>query len=395
MLRRLASPPTHRRSVEPAERELLDQESFLGLVRKERMRADRTGDELSLAAIRLGTPGRGADPGLYHALTTILGRIRCLDEAGWLRPGTLGILLPATSVAGARKLVGDLGRNDITGHLRYGRWVLYSDPEDWVEDEDTDDGAGNGHHGNGHHGNGRSRIEEARIEEDLGSARPPSGTLSASRETPADVRSLVDLLEVPLPWWKRAIDVVGSAVGLVLLSPVFLLTALAVKLGSPGPVFYTSRRAGVRGQPFRFFKFRTMYLDAEQRKADLLAHNEVSGPVFKMTNDPRITPVGRVLRKTSIDELPQLWNVLRGDMSLVGPRPPLPEETRFYAPWQRRRLEGKGGLTCIWQVSGRSNVQFEDWVRMDIHYLERRSLWRDLLILVQTFPAVFSCRGAK
>jgi lipopolysaccharide/colanic/teichoic acid biosynthesis glycosyltransferase len=285
--------------------------------------------------------------------------------------------------------VSDLRRNDTTGHLRYGRWTLFSYPEDWVAEDEEAGGPPSGGAAS------KERETGTFVLPGPNARRPSSDPRSAAEEPPADVRPLVDLLEVPLPWWKRAIDVAGSLAGLVLLSPVIGLAALAVKLTSPGPAFYASERCGVRGRPFRFYKLRSMYLDAEQRKAELAGQNEASGPVFKMTRDPRVTPVGRFLRKTSIDELPQLWNVLRGDMSLVGPRPPIPDETRFYAPWQRRRLEGKGGLTCFWQVSGRSNVQFEDWVRMDLRYLEKRSIWRDLLILVQTVPAVFSCRGAK
>ena len=395
MLRRLAPPRTLHRALDLPGRELLEQERFLELISKERERADRTHDELSLATIRLGSPRRGSDPGLHHALEMILRRVRRLDEVGWLRPGTLGLLLPATSPAGARKLVGDLRRNDTTGHLRHGRWEFYSYPEDWVEGADEDgQGGGHGSSGNGRvHGTGLLPIGHDPSPPALNrfSDSDPAASDRAARK----VRPLADLLVAPLPWWKRAIDILGSVLGLGLLSPLMLAAAAAVKLTSQGPVFYTSWRSGVRGRPFRFYKFRTMCVDADARREELLELNEASGPVFKITGDPRVTWIGRFLRKTSIDELPQLWNVLKGDMSLVGPRPPIPKETTFYTPWQRRRLEGKGGLTCIWQVSGRSNVDFEDWVRMDIHYLERRSFGKDLLILLETIPAVFSCRGAK
>jgi lipopolysaccharide/colanic/teichoic acid biosynthesis glycosyltransferase len=191
------------------------------------------------------------------------------------------------------------------------------------------------------------------------------------------------------------VDVAGASLALVLLSPLMLGAALAVKVSSPGPVFYSSWRVGKGGQKFRFHKFRTMCVDAEKQKKDLLAQNEASGPVFKMERDPRITPIGRILRKSSVDELPQLWNVLVGDMALVGPRPPIPEETIWYEPWQRRRLELKGGLTCLWQISGRSNVSFEEWCRLDVKYHENRSFLGDVGILFRTVPAVFTARGAK
>ena len=206
--------------------------------------------------------------------------------------------------------------------------------------------------------------------------------------------SLQSILLVHSSPLKRAIDVVGAATALVLLSPVMLAAALAVKLTSPGPVFFRQQRAGLGGRPFAFYKFRSMCVDAEQRKQELLAKNEQTGPVFKMAADPRITPVGRFLRRTSIDELPQLWNVLTGDMSLVGPRPPIVAEVANYERWQRRRLEIKGGLTCIWQVSGRSSILFNDWVRLDLRYVEQASLGADVALLARTIPAVLTCRGA-
>jgi lipopolysaccharide/colanic/teichoic acid biosynthesis glycosyltransferase len=397
MLRRLAPPAPPPYSQDRAEREVLAQEPFLRLLRKERVRADRTGDELTLAAIRLTAIDPVTDPGVRHAVESILGRIRCLDEVGWLRRGTLGILLPATSVTGAKRLIDDLRRNDTTGHLRHGRWTIYAYPEDWVVEDDQ----GGVSNGDGKGSPRRSSEPGTTVFPRNGRHEPDSesGLYSVKlgpegRQGPA-VQSLVDLLQVPVPAWKRALDILGASIGLLVTSPLMLACAVGVKLSSPGPVFYTSTRSGLRGRPFRFYKFRTMYADAESRKQDLLEHNEASGPVFKMNDDPRITPFGRLLRRTSIDEFPQFWNVLKGDMSLVGPRPPIPEETRYYTQWQRRRLEGRGGLTCIWQVSGRSNVHFEDWVRMDIKYLEGHSFWRDVLILLQTFPAVFSCRGAK
>ncbi len=196
---------------------------------------------------------------------------------------------------------------------------------------------------------------------------------------------------------KNAMDRTGAFAGLVLLSPLFLALAVAVRLGSPGPVIFRQRRTGLHGQPFTMWKFRTMSVDAEERHAELRAHNEMSGPVFKVHNDPRITKAGRWLRKTSLDELPQLVNVLLGDMSLVGPRPlPLYEVENFQAAAHRRRLSMKPGLTCFWQVRGRNNVtSFDDWVRMDLEYIDNWSLALDLKILIQTIPVVLMGAGAK
>jgi len=196
---------------------------------------------------------------------------------------------------------------------------------------------------------------------------------------------------------KNAIDRIGAAVGLAILSPLLLAIGLAVRLSSPGPVIFTQRRAGIHGNPFTMFKFRTMNLDAEQRHGELAAMNEMSGPVFKIQNDPRVTPVGRWLRKTSLDELPQLVNVLLGHMSLVGPRPlPLYEVENFQSTSHRRRLSMKPGLTCLWQIRGRNNVtSFDDWVRMDLEYIDHWSLALDFRILIGTIPVVLAGTGAK
>jgi lipopolysaccharide/colanic/teichoic acid biosynthesis glycosyltransferase len=194
---------------------------------------------------------------------------------------------------------------------------------------------------------------------------------------------------------KRGIDILGSALGLLLLTPVLLATALAVKLTSVGPVFYLSERVGRDGLPFRMAKFRSMYHGAHHAR-DHHGHLNIhdSGPIFKIRDDPRVTPVGRFLRRFSLDELPQLWNVLRGDMSLVGPRPPLPEEFLHYGPREVRRLDVKPGITCIWQVSGRSDLDFETWVDMDLAYIETWSLRLDARLLARTLAAVVSGRGA-
>ena len=194
---------------------------------------------------------------------------------------------------------------------------------------------------------------------------------------------------------KRTVDVVVSAAGLAALAPVFALVAAAIKLTDNGPVLFWQTRVGQWGREFPFPKFRSMCLDAEQKKTALLAANDHGGSVtFKMKRDPRITAVGRIIRKLSIDEMPQLWLVLKGDMSLVGPRPPVPREVAEYTLADRRRLDAKPGLTCIWQVSGRSEIGFQEWVRMDLRYAQRRSTLLELGLMFRTIKAVVSGRGA-
>jgi exopolysaccharide biosynthesis polyprenyl glycosylphosphotransferase len=194
---------------------------------------------------------------------------------------------------------------------------------------------------------------------------------------------------------KRTIDIVGASFGLVLSAPMIAGAAALIKLTSPGPVFFNHVRCGVNGHRFRMPKLRTMYENAEARKIELMHLNEMDGPVFKITDDPRVTPVGRILRKLSIDELPQFWCVLRGDMSLVGPRPPTPDEVVEYHGSQRRRLSMRPGLTCLWQISGRNEIGFQEWMKLDLEYIDGWSLSRDLSILLRTIPIVLLTRGAS
>jgi exopolysaccharide biosynthesis polyprenyl glycosylphosphotransferase len=192
---------------------------------------------------------------------------------------------------------------------------------------------------------------------------------------------------------KRVIDVVVSSTLLLFASPVIAAAAIAIKRSSPGPVFFRQVRCGMYGRRFEMLKLRTMVADAEARRAEILSLNEMDGPVFKIKNDPRITPVGRWLRRWSVDELPQLWNVLRGDMSLVGPRPPIPSEVVQYQTSERRRLSMRPGLTCLWQVTGRNSIGFADWVKLDLVYIDTWSLVQDLKILLKTVPAVIRGTG--
>lgn len=199
------------------------------------------------------------------------------------------------------------------------------------------------------------------------------------------------------PVWafvKRGMDLVGAGLGLVLASPIMLVTAIAVKRCDGGPAIFAQERMGKNGVRFKMYKFRSMYMDAEERLAELQKFNEVDGPAFKMENDPRITPVGRFIRKTSIDELPQLINILKGDMSIVGPRPPIPREVAQYTDWDWGRLAVKPGLTCYWQVSGRSNLSFDEWMKLDLKYVEEQGFVTDMKILFKTVGVVLRGDGA-
>lgn len=194
---------------------------------------------------------------------------------------------------------------------------------------------------------------------------------------------------------KRFFDVVITVIVLLLLSPLLLIVAVWIKLDSPGPMIFRQIRVGKNGRHFNFYKFRSMYMDADKRKAEILEQNESrDGVIFKMKKDPRITRPGRFIRKFSIDELPQLFNVLMGDMSLVGPRPPLPSEVAQYTLEDRKRLHVIPGITCIWQVSGRSDIPFKEQVELDKEYIKSQSAWKDFLILLKTIPAVLTGRGA-
>lgn len=193
---------------------------------------------------------------------------------------------------------------------------------------------------------------------------------------------------------KRLIDVICSFIGVVVLSPLFIIIAIIIKTTSKGPVFFSQKRVGKNGKEFDMYKFRSMVVNAEELKEKLAAQNEMSGPMFKMKDDPRVTKVGKFIRKTSLDELPQLWNVLKGDMSLVGPRPSLPKEVDKFEKWMCKRLEVKPGLTCYWQVSGRNNIDFEDWMKLDIRYVEERSTWVDIKLIFKTARVLFGDKNA-
>ena len=253
------------------------------------------------------------------------------------------------------------------------------------------------HNGNGHANGVLSRLDVTRLAAAASVVGVTAPAYVSSSPAPA-LQHVAPASFAPEGMYtqigKRVLDIVGASFALVCFSPVIALAALAVKFDSRGAALYKSKRLGKDGREFTFYKLRSMHVGADAERARLMHLNEVDGPVFKLRRDPRVTRVGQWLRSTSIDELPQIFNVLKGDMSLVGPRPPLPEEAVKYEAWQRRRLDVKPGITCLWQISGRSRLGFEEWMRLDLEYIRRQSLATDLRILLRTIPAVLSREGA-
>ena len=197
-------------------------------------------------------------------------------------------------------------------------------------------------------------------------------------------------------FFKRAMDIIGSLCGIILLSPLLIIVALAIKIEDPkGSIFFSQQRCGKDNKLFPMYKFRSMVSNAEELLEELMEHNEMDGPVFKIKDDPRITRVGKFIRKTSIDELPQLFNILRGDMSIVGPRPAIPHEVAEYSHYHKQRLLVKPGLTCIWQVSGRNSIGFDEWMEMDLEYIEKRDLWMDIKLIFKTVGVLFGDKNAS
>ncbi|MCA9260029.1 MAG: sugar transferase [Planctomycetales bacterium] len=334
----------------------LNDEDFHFAAECERMRVDRNGSVLSLLLIRLSdaTPG-SAEINRFAEL--LAQRLRVTDTPGVVRDGRIGILLPDTGEEGAWKLATDLSEVYPPGPGRPEcEVIVYPDKIRPREPRSNREG-------------GQS-----------GSERLTEGGFYFYHRTPV---------------WKRLLDIVGASIGLAISSPFLLAGMAAIRLTSRGPVFFTQEREGKGGRRFQIYKLRTMRVDAEQFKSELRAHSQQDGPAFKMKRDPRTTGVGRILRWLSIDELPQFFNVLRGEMSLVGPRPLPTDESLACEGWHRRRLTVNPGMTGVWQVFGRGRVSFNEWVRMDLHYVARQSLWRDVALIIATVPALVLQKGMR
>ncbi len=337
-------------------RNLLDAHEFRYEAHRERARADRS--QLPLAILVIDLPaGRSSRQDVAHLSTVLQRRLRITDTAGYLGRGRFGVLLPYTPKAGAWKVASDVCDLYPVGNERP-NCAVYEYPDECPSPAEW-----------------HPQHEEQ-----------PADTTG----TPAEL-----FFSQPTPIVKRAMDVVGALVGLVLTAPILAVFAVLIKITSPGPVFYSQWREGHGGRRFRMHKLRSMHVDAHRDQAALRAQSEQDGPAFKMRHDPRTNRIGRFLRATSLDELPQFWNVLVGEMSLVGPRPLPVEESLQCAPWQRRRLGVLPGLTCVWQVQGRSTVSFVSWMRMDLQYVGRRSLSYDMRLLLSTIPSLLFQRGPR
>jgi lipopolysaccharide/colanic/teichoic acid biosynthesis glycosyltransferase len=332
-------------------------DDFSRVLETERHRADRTSIGFSL--LTFAPRDRRSKDATYAALSEILsGRLRLTDCAGWLDDERIGVVFPTTPASGAW-IVADEVCEQLSDRVPSPVCTVLCYPSDDFSRE-------------------LAGVAEENSE--------------CSDDKPVEAMEALFMTEVPR--WKRALDVIGASAGLICLSPILALAAIAVRCTSSGPIFYSQERSGQGGRRFRIYKFRSMVVDADRLKQHLMAINEQDGPAFKVKNDPRVTKVGKFLRATSIDELPQLCNVLLGDMSLVGPRPLPCDETAGCNQWQRRRLDVPPGLTCIWQVSGRSKVSFDEWIRMDIRYIRSRAIWNDLKLILKTIPAVLLRHGA-
>lgn len=322
----------------------------------ERMRVDRNGSVLSVLTIELPTRKNSAKDRGAFALA-LRERLRVTDTAGILHDGRFAALLPDTSESGAWKVAADLCEPFVPGNDRP-RCEVFEYP-----DQSGGDGA---------------VAEDSDPKVPIG-APAPGEAFFALRPSLS----------------KRMVDVLGASMGLIAASPILLAAIVAVKCTSRGGAFFLQEREGLGGKRFLMVKLRTMRTGADRCQDELRGLSEQDGPAFKLTNDPRVTRVGKLLRKTSIDELPQLWNVLRGEMSLVGPRPLPTAESQQCSTWQRQRLLVVPGLTCTWQIRGRNIVPFEEWIRMDLSYIRRRSVWYDLWLIAQTPPSIALSKGPR
>ena len=356
-----------------AEKLVLAEGDFCFEIQKERSRVDRRIADSKFSVIivhGIGLKQLGAKPELVLA---IRDRLRITDTIGW-SDNRLTILLPETVRDGA-ELVADQITDIGSFHDLDVNCEVFVYPDDYSVAQQS------------------SEFQTIDFQKPGGDGLDSAKTIAFSALNLEEEKSLPFVTE-RTPLWKRMIDIIGSSAGLILLSPVFAGAAVAIKLSSRGPVFFRQKREGIGGEIFEILKFRTMCTEAESLKGRLREFSEQDGPAFKLENDPRLTKVGKYLRKSCIDELPQLINVLRGERSLVGPRPLPVDESYECSIWQRKRLEVTPGLTCIWQVKGDRNTKFSDWMRMDMEYIRRRSLLFDLKLIVETIFVALLHRGS-
>ncbi len=373
--------------------ELLASDQFLQAIAKERSRAERR--DLTFCVVRIDFKDEAArfpDPHFDRLVTVYRNRLRLTDELGVFQK-TLGVLMPETLPGAAALVANELC--DIAKSLDYSistdifAWPVPDDgmPANWSDDEN------------------RSGSFELVLDENANgfgkSGGPDGSTATATRQQSRMSIATQHAIKVQsldfsmaTPFWKRAIDIAGASAGLLILSPVLVAAAISIKCSSPGFVVFRQWREGKDGKLFRIYKLRTMYTGADEQKHIFRELSEQDGPAFKIKNDPRLTRVGTWLRKSCIDELPQLINVLKGEMSLVGPRPLPADESLDCNRWQRRRLDVLPGMTCTWQVSGGRDMPFDNWMRLDLQYVQRCSVWTDLKLLARTFLVTILHRGS-
>lgn len=380
---------------------LLPQHELARCIVRESARTDRTGRPFSLVVFQI--PGDDLNLRRIHRLAlTAMRRARLTDDIGWYDNHAVAALLPETAAHGAQQFAHNLVAS-LHATFPDIQTTIYTYPANISPETSSKPSAPfAGHQAPPRPTPCHSPISD--VPPDPHSSPldplnrdvplPPRHAESLRSASRFPFASMEHLFVRPLPAWKRLIDIVGASLGIVAASPILLAAVVAIKLTDAGPVFFIQQRAGLGGKPFNMLKLRSMHANAEALKQALMHLNEQDGPTFKIQNDPRITRVGRFIRKTSIDELPQLLNVLMGEMSLVGPRPPTFDEVQKYKRWHHKRLQVTPGLTCIWQVSGRGDgVSFAEWVRMDVQYIRQRNLWQDLRLILGTVPAMLLQRG--
>jgi lipopolysaccharide/colanic/teichoic acid biosynthesis glycosyltransferase len=388
---------------------VLSEKEMERLLVKERLRCDRYQQYFSLVTVHFNPAPEISLATQEQTLVRLLaGKLRLIDDIGYLRKGGLGVLLPMTDAQGGRVVLEKILKCSEEYGLSIEADVLSyhgrKEPpnQDWTGDDTPSSLELEGEYVTASKGSEEieqleDRLQAFRSHWDAASTSPVNSQPALRMDSTThsftnDATELLKLCSGTYPIWKRQVDIVGATIGLAAGLPILLAAGLAIKLTSRGPILFAQKRGGQYGRPFVIYKLRTMSIDAEETKHLLHERNERDGPAFKIKNDPRVTRVGRFLRATGIDELPQLINVLKGDMAIVGPRPlPLAEEHEC-SPWQRRRLDTKPGITCLWQISKSRQMTFDEWMRLDLKYLRKRSPLYDASLILRTIKAVVTGR---
>ena len=402
------------RRLRPAGAEIvLSDDQFKTELKKEVYRSDHRESGRDLGLVRLKTDVINGPFFDSSSFLAVLDRLRISDTIGWYQ-GDLSILLPESNRDGTMKFANEITKlladsgvsvdtevstypfDDELVSLSDEVRALYSEVDRESEENDDDDNdslTGGGRRDGRHRGVPAPKSKKFGSTKGKGDGRKKE-VLAFQGTGTVQVKTHRFLPVIRTPWWKRGVDIVGAGAGLTLLSPLLVAAAVAIKCSSKGPIFFLQNREGKDGHKFGILKFRTMVVNAEELQKGLRDKSEQDGPAFKLTDDPRVTKVGKYLRKSCIDELPQLWNVLKGDMSLVGPRPLPVKESLACTAWQRARLSVLPGLTCTWQAYGGRDVKFAQWMQMDLDYIKRRSFFFDLRLIFDTACIALLHRGS-